>query len=107
MSFSVFLTEAAQQDIQRLFDFVIERELSRASGRLEAAEEALEAIAAGLKRLERFPHTCRKADGDLALRELVISHGATGYVALFEITEPATMIVAAIRHQREDDYPST
>jgi hypothetical protein len=35
---------------------------------------------------------------------LIIAFGNTGYVALFEIINNTTVIVGAIRHQREDDY---
>lgn len=49
--------------------------------------------------------TCRKAaQSDPFLRELVISFGASGYVALFEIEDNAIVTILAIRHQREDDY---
>ena len=37
-------------------------------------------------------------------RELIIPFGSTGYVALFEIISDHEVLVAAIRHQREDDY---
>jgi len=38
------------------------------------------------------------------LRELIISFGANGYVALFEIEDSQTVTVLAIRHQREEDF---
>jgi hypothetical protein len=38
------------------------------------------------------------------IRELIIPFGSTGYVALFEIVDNGTVIIGAIRHQREDDY---
>jgi plasmid stabilization system protein ParE len=42
---------------------------------------------------------------DLVLeRELVIPFGHAGYVALFEVVDPTLVVVAAVRHQREDDY---
>jgi mRNA-degrading endonuclease RelE of RelBE toxin-antitoxin system len=34
----------------------------------------------------------------------VISFGASGYVALFEIDDATTVTVLAVRHQREEDY---
>lgn len=104
MAFTVLLTPQAEDDLLRLFDFIIERELVRDSGDLDAAQHALEAIRQGLKLLERFPFTCRKAHDSAFLRELVIPYGHTGYVALFEIADAATVVVAAVRHQREDDY---
>lgn len=38
------------------------------------------------------------------MRELVIPFGRSGYVALFEIIDSATVVIAAVRHQLEDDY---
>jgi plasmid stabilization system protein ParE len=104
MTYAVFLTAEAQEDLERLFDFVLERELACEGGRFELAAEALDAIKAGLKVLQRFPFTCRKATDSPFLRELIIPFGATGYVALFEIVDDKTVVAGAVRHQREDDY---
>ena len=104
MAFTVLLTPQAEDDLLRLFDFIIERELARDSGDLAIAGQALDAIRSGLKLLERFPFTCRKAQDSAFLRELVNPYGHTGYVALFEIADASTVVVAAVRHQREDDY---
>ncbi|MGY4830333.1 type II toxin-antitoxin system RelE/ParE family toxin [Sphaerotilaceae bacterium SBD11-9] len=104
MTYSVLLTLDAQGDLERLFEFILERELARDDGDLVLAEEALSAIRAGMKLLERFPFTCRKAAGSPFLRELVIPFGNTGYVALFEVLDRKTVVVGAVRHQREDDY---
>jgi hypothetical protein len=38
------------------------------------------------------------------MREFIISFGAQGYVALFEIVDAETVIIGAVRHQRESDY---
>ena len=102
--YAVRLTPEAQDDLERLFDFVLERELASSSGRLELAAQALEAIASGLKLLERFPFTCRKVGESPFLRELLIPYGHTGYVGLFEIGEDRVVTVAAVRHQRESDF---
>ena len=104
MSFRVRLTREAEADLERLFDFVLERELARDGGDLELAQLALSAIRDGLHTLRSSPFTCRKAGASPFLRELVIGFGHTGYVALFEITGSAEVVVAALRHQREDDY---
>jgi hypothetical protein len=34
----------------------------------------------------------------------VVPCGHTGCVALFEIVDDQTVVVAAVRHQREEDY---
>ena len=97
-SFRVRFTPDAENDLVRLYDFLLEKDLA-------AAERALEAIRAGLELLRFSPFSCRKAVADNPLlRELVIPFGAAGYVALFEIDGPSTVTVLAIRHQREDDY---
>jgi len=39
------------------------------------------------------------------MRELVISHGRTGYVALYDYLAPIdSVVILAVRHQREAGY---
>ena len=104
MSFRVRLTREAADDLERLFDFVLERELQRSDGNLELADKALQAIKDGISGLRRSPFTCRKAGTSAFLRELVIPFGRSGYVALFEIVDNENVVVGAVRHQLEDDY---
>ena len=104
MSFRVRLTREAQVDLERLFDHVLERELAREGGDLTLAERALDAIRAGFATLESSPFTCRKAGSSPFLRELIVPFGRSGYVALFEIDNPADVVIVAVRHQLEDDY---
>lgn len=99
MTFSVRFTAEAQQDIKRLYEFVLERD----EFGYETAQKALAAIRAGIDSLKHNPFSCRKTRSPF-LRELVISFGATGYVALFEIEGNQTVTILAIRHQREEDY---
>lgn len=105
MSYRVTLTRAAEDDLLRLYDFLLEREMGRpGGGDLAVAEQAIAAIQDGFASLQRSPFTCRKATQSPFLRELVVPFGATGYVALFEIAGPDVVVIAAVRHQREDDY---
>lgn len=104
MTFRVRLTREAEADLERLFDFVVERELARDAGDLAFAEMALAALRAGVATLRASPFTCRKAGQSPFLRELVIPFGRSGYVALFEIEDAANVVVVAVRHQLEDDY---
>ena len=104
MSFRVRLTRDAESDLERLFDFVLARELGRVGGDLELAEEALVAIRAGVATLRTSPFTCRKAGRSPFLRELIIPFGRSGYVALFEIVGTTDVVVCAVRHQLDDDY---
>lgn len=102
MTYQVRYTAAAEDDLQRLFDFLLEHDIA-------TARRALAAISKSMELLENFPFTCRKAQtGQIPnspfLRELVISFGASGYVALFEIENDTVVTVLAVRHQRESDY---
>jgi len=102
MTYRIRFTREAEQDLQRLYDFILERDPSDWG----LAERALIAIEDGLRILELSPYTCRKAteDGSPFLRELIIPFGSTGYVALFEIDATDIVTILAVRHQREDDY---
>ena len=98
MSYQIRFTKAARDDIKRLYAFLLTHDLL-------AANNALEAINKAMQLLKTFPFTCRKAKADNPfLRELIISFGANGYVALFEIEEENVVTILAVRHQREDDY---
>ena len=98
MSYRVRYTRAARDDLVRLYQFLLERDL-------QAATQAREAIGKSIEFLQQFPFTCRKAvPNNPFLREMVIPFGASGYVALFEIENSETVTILAIRHQREDDY---
>jgi plasmid stabilization system protein ParE len=104
VSYRVRLTREAQADLERLFDHVLERELERDGGDLALAEHALDAIRAGLATLQTSPFTCRKTGSSPFLRELIVPFGRSGYVVLFEIDDPSTVTILALRHQLEDDY---
>ncbi|MDP2370020.1 type II toxin-antitoxin system RelE/ParE family toxin [Rhodoferax sp.] len=54
--------------------------------------------------LRSSPIACRKITNSPFIRELLIPFGTTGYVALFEVVDGHTVLIGAIRHQREDDY---
>ena len=98
--FEVRFTHEANEDLLRLFDFLLQLDV-------DVALRARQTIEDSLKLLEQFPFTCRKAANGAhgpRLRELIISFGATGYVALFEIDDATTVTVLAIRHQREEDF---
>ena len=82
----------------RLYDFLLERDVS-------AAERALDSIKAAVELLQFSPFSCRKATrNNPFLRELVVPFGSGGYVALFEIETRDRVSVLAVRHQREEDY---
>ena len=66
----------------------------------DAPVAAAQAISSAVASLGTHPLLGRRIHGDI--RELVISYGATGYVALYRVLVPQDEIrVLSIRHQRE------
>ena len=104
MTFKVRLTRDAEADLDRLFDFLLERELCRDGGDLTLPKQAIAALRSGIATLKTSPFTCRKAGQSPFLRELIIPFGRTGYVALIEIESSTEVVVFAVRHLLEDDY---
>jgi plasmid stabilization system protein ParE len=93
----VILAERARSNLERLVD-------SLANEHSTAAAKAFDLILDALAVLERHPQIGRPAEEHL--RELVISHGRTGYVALYQYREADDLVVVvALRHQREAGYP--
>jgi plasmid stabilization system protein ParE len=86
----------ATADLERLRDFLLE-------SAPEAALETVGIIPDGLHILGSHPLVGRPVDH--GLRELVISRGRTGYLALYRYDAQADLVlVLALRHQRENDY---
>ena len=103
MTFAVRFSAAAEDDLLRLFDFLLDR--AETVEDLDRAQAAIEAVrAAALNQLAATPYSFRKTGKSSTRRELIIPFGATGYVALYEIASPSIVVVLAIRHQREEDY---
>lgn len=103
MSFVVELSPTAEADLERLFDFLLDR--AATSEDLDRAQAAIDSIRATAQhRLAITPFSFRKAAQSPAQRELIIPFGSTGYVALYEIVSMTKVVVLAVRHQREEDY---
>lgn len=67
------------------------------------AAGAIAAISEAIAILEHHPLIGRPAEHDL--RELVISHGKSGFVALYDFYPSEDLVVIlALRHQREAGY---
>lgn len=90
------LAAEAAADLERLTDFLL-------ASSPEAALETVDIILDGLNILAHHPLVGRPlSDG---LRELVISRGRSGYLALYRYDAKADVaLVLAVRHQRESDY---
>lgn len=102
--YTVTLLQGAVEDLRRLEDFAIERELSSGTPDWTSPQRALDAIREGMRLLSWSPYTCRRAElGNGRSRELIVPFGGAGYIVLFEIVGDK-VIVGAVRHQREEDY---
>ena len=104
MTFKVRLTRDAEADLDRLFDFLPDREPLRNGGDLTLPTQAIAALRSGISTLKASPFTCRKSGQSPFLRELIVPFGRSGYVELFEIGDEANVSGLAVRHQLEDDY---
>jgi plasmid stabilization system protein ParE len=83
----------ASLDLARLADFL-------RGYTPDEAEKTADLIIDGLQLLKRHPKIGRQIEN--AYRELVISRGKTGYIALYRYDEIRDVVrVLAIRHQRE------
>ena len=90
------LAPGALRDIERLTEFLIEQDAY-------AAGATARILIEGLGILKQHPLIGREAEA--GLRELVISRGRSGYVALYRFDVATdTALVLAIHHQREGGY---
>ena len=90
------LSVDAADDLDRLVDFLLEDWPESAVATVELIVDALEVLALHPKIGRPIEH---------GLRELVISRGKSGYLALYDFDEVADVIlVLAVRHQREQGY---
>jgi len=104
MTYRVIYSREAAEDLERLFDHVVERELNSATGDLDIAKRAIESIKQACQLLAHSPFSCRKTGNSAFVRELIITFGGSGYVAIFEILDSKQVVIGAIRHQNESDY---
>jgi len=95
---AVTYSARALADLDRRFDFL-------AAENPNAAVAAATLIVEAVTMLERHPHIGRPVRGHL--RELVISYGRTGYVALYRAGSRGDRVeILALRHQREAGHRS-
>lgn len=103
MTFEVRFSIAAQDDLARLFDFLLDR--AETVEDLEQAQRAIAAVRLAVtNQLAATPYSFRKAGRSSTRRELIVPFGATGYVVLYEIVNSSNVLVLAVRHQCEEDY---
>lgn len=88
----VWLPEA-QQDVQRLFDFLMPINAN-------AAERAVKTIADGAVQLNEFGDIGRPMDDDTGRRELFLPFGASHYVLRYMKTD-SDIIIIRVWHSKE------
>ena len=92
----VVYSRRAFADLERLADFLIK-------DAPQAAVTAIDVIRDGIEILARHPFVGRPREE--GLRELLISYGKSGHVALYSYEQRQDVVlVLAIRHQREAGY---
>ncbi len=103
MSYVVEFTRGAEDDLVRLYDFLLDR--AETLEELDVADEAVKVIRqAALSHLSTTPYSYRKVGSRSVLRELIIPFGTTGYILRFDIRSPELVLVIGARHQREEDF---
>jgi plasmid stabilization system protein ParE len=96
---SLRYSDEAIADLERIADFLATEDSTR-------GQAAAALIREGLTILERHPLVGRIAIHPV--RELIISHGRSGYIALYSYDAKRNRIlVKAIRHQREAGFDKT
>lgn len=91
-------TKRALDDLQRLTDFLLSNDPAAALATIGIIFEALDILA-------HSPEIGRKVRA--GNRELVISRGSSGYLALYRfLPGRQCVLVLAVRHQRESGYKS-
>ena len=86
----------ALDDLERVTDFLVDTDPAAAAVTVDLIAEAVAILA-------HHPLIGRPAEH--GLRELVISRGRTGYVALYSFeTAQDCILILAVRHQREAGY---
>jgi plasmid stabilization system protein ParE len=92
----VIYAEAALQDLERIVEFLLDASPRSATVALRRIRRAVEVLA-------EHPRIGRRIRAQV--RELVITHGASGYVALYRFDPPLDLVrVLRVRHQREAGY---
>lgn len=94
----IIFSDGAEADLEKVFEFNAGRDPA-------TALEHLETIRSAILILKAHPEIGRRTTVRSTMRELVVSKGATGYVALYEYFPSDDLIVVhAVRHQRETGY---
>ena len=101
--FRVVLTLTFQEDVERLEEHIVQRELASNTPDDACLFRFRDAVERAMGILAFAPHTCRRSDAHRQFRELIIPFGHGGCVVLFAIRTTDVVLLAA-RDQHENDY---
>ena len=92
----VEVTERALSDLERVFDFIAEEDPVRARKQVLSVRRAFELLA---------EHPLLGREAEEGRRELILSRGRYGYIAKYRwLPAEDTVLILAVRHQREAGY---
>jgi len=101
--YRVVPTVTFQRDIERLEEFIIQRELASDTPDDTCIFRFRDALERAMGILSFAPHTCRRSEEHREFRELIAPFGHGGCVMLFVIRDLDVVLLAA-RDQHENDY---
>lgn len=89
-------SQSALEDLERLTDFLLDHDPAVAVATVDLIREAVGVLSR---------HLLIGRPVDTPLRELVVSRGRSGYVALYSVERiEDVVLILAIRHQRDAGY---
>ncbi|MDE2399092.1 MAG: type II toxin-antitoxin system RelE/ParE family toxin [Burkholderiales bacterium] len=101
--YRVVPTATFQEDIERLEEHIIQRELASQTPDDTCLFRFRGVVERAMGILAFAPHTCRRSAEDREFRELIIPFGHGGSIVLFAIRDSDVLLLAA-RDQHEHDY---
>jgi hypothetical protein len=101
--YRVVPTVTFQEDIERLEEYIIQRELASDTPDETCIFRVRDAVERAVGILSFAPHTCRRSEEQRDFRELIVPFGHGGCVVLFSIRDLHVVLLAA-RDQHEHDY---
>lgn len=101
--FRVVPTVTLQEDIERLEEYIVQRELASNTPDDTCLFRLRDALERGLGILSSAPHTGRRSESQRVFRELIIPFGHGGRVVFIAIRDVDVVLFAA-RDEHEHDY---
>lgn len=93
----IIYTYTAQQDLDRIYKFLSKKDKS-------IAIRAIKTIRANIKESQKMPEGYRPVIELLHHREIIISFGASGYIARFRHELGGDIYIVRIKHQLENNF---